>query len=163
LLPAGQWLSSGPRPEGEPSAEPTRSTRCRQHRLRDRKIFCFRGENWRRLLLLNAGPVSTDDPKSTTKKDGAAMKNPLIFVSTCPSCGQPRLQYGHTRRALTKLIESREIIDAYCLECDVVWPVAPEDRTLIACALAHRQSSTGPDCVIGLVDTMQRRPEAAHR
>jgi len=63
------------------------------------------------------------------------MKNPLIFVSTCPSCGRQQLQHGHTRRALTKLIESQQIIDAYCLECDVVWPVTAEERALITCAI----------------------------
>ena len=89
------------------------------------------------------------------------MKNPLIFVSTCPSCGRQHLQHGHTRRALTKLIESRQIIDAYCLECDVVWPVTAEERALIACAITTRQSSMGPDCVTGLIDTMQQRSQAA--
>jgi hypothetical protein len=67
------------------------------------------------------------------------MKNPLIFASTCSACGQQRLQHGHTLRALVRLIESREIIDAYCLECDVVWPVSTEERVLITCAVAVRQ------------------------
>ena len=80
------------------------------------------------------------------------MKNPLIFVSTCPSCERQQLQHGHTRRALTKLIEYRQIIDAYCLECDVVWPVTAEERALIACAITTRQSSKGPDSVTGLID-----------
>ena len=82
------------------------------------------------------------------------MKTPLVFVSTCPSCGQQRLQHGHTRGALRRLIESRGIIDAYCLGCDVVWPVTPEERTLIAGAITTGQNS---------IDTMQQRPEAAHR
>jgi hypothetical protein len=88
------------------------------------------------------------------------MKNPLTFLSTCPSCGRQQLQHGHTRRALTKLIESRQIIDAYCLECDVVWPVTAEERALIACAITTRQSSMGPDCVTGRMDTLQQRPQA---
>jgi hypothetical protein len=90
------------------------------------------------------------------------MKNALVFVSICPSCGRQQFQHGHARRALTKLIESRRIIDAYCLECDVVWPVTPEERALIACAIATRQSWMGPDCVTGLIDTMQQRPQPAH-
>ena len=81
------------------------------------------------------------------------MKNPLVFVSDCPSCGQHKLQHAYNRRALTKLIESRQIIDAYCLECDVVWPVTPEERALIACALATEQSSVEPGCVAGLIST----------
>jgi hypothetical protein len=64
------------------------------------------------------------------------MKSPHIFVSSCPSCGRQQLQHGHSRRALTKLIESGQIIDAYCLECDVVWPVTTEERGLIAGAIA---------------------------
>lgn len=90
------------------------------------------------------------------------MKNPLIFVSICPSCGRQQLQHGHIRRALTKLIESRQIIDAYCLECDVVWPVSAEERALIACAITTRRSSMGPDRVTGLIYTMQQRPQVAH-
>jgi hypothetical protein len=90
------------------------------------------------------------------------MKNPLIFISTCPSCGRQQLQHGHTRRALTKLIESRQIIDAYCLDCDVVCPVTAEERALIVCATTVRQSSLGSDCVTGLIDTSQRRPQAVH-
>jgi len=66
------------------------------------------------------------------------MKNPLLFVSSCPSCGRQQLQHGHTRRALSKLIESGQIIDAYCLECDVVWPVTAEERALIACSITTR-------------------------
>jgi hypothetical protein len=53
------------------------------------------------------------------------VKNPLIFASTCPSCGQQKLQYGYTRRALTRLIESRQILDAVCLDCDAICAVTP--------------------------------------
>jgi hypothetical protein len=70
------------------------------------------------------------------------MKTTLAFDSTCPACGQQRLQQGHTRSALIKLIESHRIIDAYCLECDMVWPVNTEERLLIACTIAIRHSGT---------------------
>jgi hypothetical protein len=63
------------------------------------------------------------------------------------------LQQGHTRRALITLIESRRIIDAYCLECDMVWPVSTEERVLIACAIAIRQSGTTTARVTEPVDT----------
>jgi hypothetical protein len=89
------------------------------------------------------------------------MKNPLIFASACPSCGRQKLRYGYTRRALTKLIESRQIIGAYCLECDVVWPVTPEERALIACANATGQTPTGPNRVTGPGDTTQQRQQTA--
>ena len=90
------------------------------------------------------------------------MKNPLIFVSRCPACGRQQLQHGHTRRALTRLIQSCQIVDAYCLDCDVVWPVTAEERALIACAITTRQSSMGPDCMAGLIETMQQAALAAH-
>jgi hypothetical protein len=64
------------------------------------------------------------------------MKNPLIFASTCPACGQQRLQHAHTNRALTRSIETNQIIDAYCVECDLVWPISTQERTLIACTIA---------------------------
>jgi hypothetical protein len=98
----------------------------------------------------------------TTKRTVSPMKNPFIFVSTCPGCGQQRLQHGHTRRALIRSIEVRQIIDAYCLECDMVWAVTLEDRGLIACALATGQSSMEPGWVAGLINSTQQRQQAVH-
>jgi hypothetical protein len=71
------------------------------------------------------------------------MKNPLVFLSTCPACGQRRLQHGHSRRALMRSIETSQIIDAYCLLCDVVWPVSAQERELIAHAVAIRHPIVG--------------------
>jgi hypothetical protein len=90
------------------------------------------------------------------------VKNPLTFVSSCPSCGRQRLQHGHTRRDLTRLIESRQMIDAYCRECDVVWPVTAEERARIACATTTSQVSRRSDCMAGLINAMQQVPEVAH-
>ena len=67
------------------------------------------------------------------------MKNALVFASVCPVCRQRRSQHGHTRRDLMRLIEASQIIDAYCLECDMVWPVSIHERVLIACAIAVRK------------------------
>jgi len=64
------------------------------------------------------------------------MKNSLIFASTCPACGQQQLQHAHTRRALIRSIETNQIIDAYCLQCDLVWPVSTQERVLISSAIA---------------------------
>jgi hypothetical protein len=66
------------------------------------------------------------------------MKNAFVFASVCPVCRQRRSQHGHTRRDLMRLIEASQIIDAYCLECDIVWPVSIHERVLIACAIAVR-------------------------
>src|SRR5215471_6199299 len=67
------------------------------------------------------------------------MKNPLIFASTCPACGEQRLQHAHTGRALIRSIETNKIIDAYCVECDLVWPISIQERALIACTIAVEQ------------------------
>jgi hypothetical protein len=34
------------------------------------------------------------------------------------------------------LLESGNIIDAYCLACDLVWPVNAQERNLVATAIA---------------------------
>jgi hypothetical protein len=60
----------------------------------------------------------------------------VSFFSTCPACGQQQLQLAYTRRALLKLLESGNIIDAYCLACDVVWPVTAQERNLVVAAIA---------------------------
>jgi len=64
------------------------------------------------------------------------MNNPVTFVSTCPACGHQRLQNGYTRRALGKLLETNHTIDAYCVTCDVLWPVSAPERVVIARAIA---------------------------
>jgi hypothetical protein len=87
------------------------------------------------------------------------MKNRLIFVSSCPSCGRQQLQHGHTRRALIRLIQCCQIVDAYCLECDLVWPVTAEERAVIACAITTTQSS---NCMAGLIGTIQQGAAVAY-
>jgi hypothetical protein len=64
------------------------------------------------------------------------MTKPVSFFSTCPACGQQQLQLVYTRRALLRLLESGNIIDAYCLACDMVWPVNAQERNLVATAIA---------------------------
>ena len=63
------------------------------------------------------------------------------FVSTCPVCGEEQLQLAYTRRALLRLLENANIIDAYCLACDVVWPVNVQERNLLAGAIGRAQLS----------------------
>jgi hypothetical protein len=58
----------------------------------------------------------------------AKSDKPFNFVSTCPLCGQKRVQYAYTWRALVRLLEKDQIIDAYCRRCDVVWPVSAQER-----------------------------------
>jgi hypothetical protein len=36
-----------------------------------------------------------------------------------------------------------EMIDAYCLACDVVWPISAEERSLVATLLAGQSTRVG--------------------
>jgi hypothetical protein len=92
------------------------------------------------------------------------MKNPFIFASTCPTCRQKQSQRGHTRRALVRLIESRQTIDAYCLDCDIVWPVTAEERVAIGCAVEMSKRGTTPAEATPWIYTVREgRETACHR
>jgi transcription elongation factor Elf1 len=69
------------------------------------------------------GATATSSFESQAKSD-----KPIHFASTCPVCGKERVQYAYTRRALVRLLEKGQIIDAYCRRCDVVWPVSAQER-----------------------------------
>jgi len=89
------------------------------------------------------------------------MKNPFIFASTCPTCARRQSQHGHTCRALVRLIASRQTIDAYCLECDIVWPVTAEERVAIECAVEMSRSGTTPAKAAARIFTVRERREVA--
>src|SRR5215469_9640998 len=93
------------------------------------------------------------------------MKNPLIFASSCPACGQQRLQHAHTRRALIRSIETNQIIDAYCPECDTVWPISTQERGLVASAIAatEKQRVTAGPAQMGCVAEWIARFDGASR
>jgi hypothetical protein len=74
------------------------------------------------------------------------MNKPNIFVSACPACGQQRLQHAYPRRMLMKLLATRHTIDAYCVECDIVWPISAPERFAIAEAIASGHSDARPSC-----------------
>jgi hypothetical protein len=52
-------------------------------------------------------------------------------VSSCPKCGQTRLQHAYSRRALFVLVNTRRKIDAYCIVCKVCWPISESERRAI--------------------------------
>ena len=56
----------------------------------------------------------------------------VTFVSTCPKCGQDRSQHGYTRRILLSMLNRRSKIDAYCIECNVCWPISESERRAIS-------------------------------
>jgi hypothetical protein len=72
------------------------------------------------------------------------MTKRVRFLSTCPVCGHQQLQFAYTRHALLRLLETGNIIDAYCLACDVVWPVNVQERNLVATAIAAHQPGATP-------------------
>ena len=67
------------------------------------------------------------------------MTHSIPFFATCPVCGQAQVQRAYTRRALVSLLENGRIIDAYCVTCDVVWPVSAQERNLITTVIAAGQ------------------------
>ena len=60
------------------------------------------------------------------------MRETTAFFSTCPRCQQSRLQNGYERIELVVSLGVGQEIDAYCLPCDVVWPISAQERFLIA-------------------------------
>ena len=52
----------------------------------------------------------------------------IMFVSTCPKCGHERPQHGYSRRVLFSLLNKRLKIDAYCIDCNVCWPISESER-----------------------------------
>lgn len=55
----------------------------------------------------------------------------IAFVSTCPSCGHPQHQHG-SRRALQRLLNGPYPIEAYCVVCDLFWPITAAERIAVA-------------------------------
>ena len=64
------------------------------------------------------------------------MTRSIPFLATCPACGQAQVQRAYTRRALVRLLENRRIIDAYCVACDLVWPLSAQERNVVTTAIA---------------------------
>jgi len=79
-----------------------------------------------------------DNGRHTAKEQLARyspMNEPVPFMSRCPSCGERRLQDGYTRRALLRLLNTQDSIEAYCIVCDGFWPVSGLERTGIVIGL----------------------------
>jgi hypothetical protein len=72
-----------------------------------------------------------DDPLTTSRPK-------IAFVSSCPKCGRGRQQHGYTHRILFKLLNRRSNIDAYCVNCNVCWPISESERRAISWQLNLR-------------------------
>jgi len=73
------------------------------------------------------------------KRADRARSRSITFVSTCPACGLQRSQNGYTRRAIARLLETSHTIDAYCVPCDVLWPISADERLAMATLIAAHQ------------------------
>jgi hypothetical protein len=65
----------------------------------------------------------------------------FTFVSTCPRCGQASFQHGYTHQVLLDLLKAASKIDAYCIDCNVCWPISENERRAIAPRLKSRLQS----------------------
>jgi ribosomal protein L32 len=63
----------------------------------------------------------------------------ITLVSTCPNCSRERLQHGYTRRVLFDLLKTRRKIDAYCIVCNVCWPITEGERREISRQMTARR------------------------
>ena len=70
------------------------------------------------------------------------MSDSMSFFSKCPKCGYARLQDGYTRVVLVGALDTGLTIEAYCLQCDVVWPISVQERSLLARGIAAEQQET---------------------
>lgn len=66
------------------------------------------------------------------------MRATISFASTCPLCGKLRSQHGYGYSELAESLSGEQTIDAYCLTCDVVWPINAEERCEVATLIARR-------------------------
>ena len=72
------------------------------------------------------------------------MSESMSFFSKCPKCGYARLQDGYIRAVLVGALDTGRIIEAYCLQCDVVWPITGQERSLLARGIAAEQQEPSP-------------------
>jgi hypothetical protein len=54
------------------------------------------------------------------------------FMSVCPKCRGARTQDGFSTRTLLRLLDGNHPIEAYCLYCDLFWPISAEERLTLA-------------------------------
>jgi hypothetical protein len=64
------------------------------------------------------------------------VKVSISFASTCPTCGEARIQNGYTRGTLMRLLELHLPIAGCCLMCDKVWLIHGQERDRAAQAVA---------------------------
>lgn len=73
------------------------------------------------------------------------MSRHISFLSTCPTCGRPRLQAGYTRGLIRRLIDINHVIEAHCLACDLPWAIGVQERFMLAKAVTAEPHTVLPD------------------
>jgi hypothetical protein len=68
----------------------------------------------------------------------------ISFLSTCPTCGEARIQNGYTRGTLMRLLELHLPIAGCCLTCDKIWIIPGQERDRAAEAVAASFRATPP-------------------
>jgi len=80
--------------------------------------------------MARVSPLAPVTTLVTRREEDALVRHrpKTTFVSTCPKCGHERLQHGYARRILLNLLTRRSNIEAYCVNCNVCWPIPESDR-----------------------------------
>ena len=60
----------------------------------------------------------------------------------CESVSVWLLSLTMPRRTLSKLLNKRSKIDAYCIDCNVCWPISEGERRRIASKIEHHATDT---------------------
>ena len=66
---------------------------------------------------------------------GAGLFMSFSFMSVCPKCKDVRRQEGFSSRSLLRLLQRNQLIEAYCVVCDELWPISVSERAALARAL----------------------------
>jgi len=57
-----------------------------------------------------------------------AMRQAIVFASTCPNCKRDQPQDGFTAADLLRLLDGGYPIEGYCVICDKFWPLSLRER-----------------------------------
>jgi len=63
------------------------------------------------------------------------------FMSSCPTCKEPRLQMGYGPWGLIRRLNGDRPIEAWCVICDRFWPITPQERVTLTKELEHLRPS----------------------
>ena len=66
---------------------------------------------------------------------GAGLFMSFSFMSVCPKCKDVRRQEGFSSRSLLRLLQRNQLIEAYCVVCDELWPISVSERAALVRAL----------------------------